>query len=403
MSGVLSGKRITVGVTGGIGAYKAAELVSRFREEGATVRVVMTHAAQEFIRPLTFEVLAGNPVYTGLFGGTDPLPHITLARESDLLVVYPATAHLIVQAVGGLAGDLLTALLLAFTGPIVLCPAMNSQMFASPVVQENLKRLASRGYLIVPPETGRLACGETGPGRLPPPEVVLEFIRGALVPKDFAGLRVLVTAGPTWEALDPVRYFTNRSSGKMGYALARAARDRGAEVTLVSGPTALSPPPGVSLVFVETALEMREAVLSAFEVADVVIMAAAVSDYRPAKVAETKIKKESIPFAVNLVPNPDILEELGKLKGQRLLVGFAAETGDLVAQARAKAAKKNLDLVVANDVRQEGAGFGVDTNVVLLVFRDGHFLELPKMDKYAVAHHILDAVKELREGKVGRG
>ncbi|MGQ9512388.1 bifunctional phosphopantothenoylcysteine decarboxylase/phosphopantothenate--cysteine ligase CoaBC [Thermodesulfitimonas sp.] len=400
---LLEGKRITVGVTGGIGAYKAAELVSRLRDEGAGVRVVMTHTAQEFISPLTLQVLSGGTVYTGLFEGADPLPHITLARESDLLVIYPATAHFIGQAAWGLASDLLTTLLLAFEGPVVICPAMNARMYASSPVQENLRRLAARGYIIVLPETGRLACGETGPGRLPPPETAVEFIRGALVPKDMAGIGVLVTAGPTREAIDPVRYLTNRSSGKMGYAVARAARDRGARVTLISGPTTLPPPPGIAFKAVETALEMREAVLEAFGAADVVVMAAAVSDYRPAIFSQEKIKKGTISLSLELVPNPDILEELGRVKGKRLLVGFAAETGDLVAHAQAKALKKNLDLVVANDVRQEGAGFAVDTNVVSLVFRDGQFLELPKVDKYAVAHRILDAVLELREDKVGRG
>lgn len=399
----LTGKRITIGVTGGIGAYKAAELISRLREEGAVVRVVMTRAAQEFIRPLTLQVLSGGAVYTGLFEGADPLPHITLARESDLLVIYPATAHFVGQAAWGLASDLLTTLLLGFEGPVVLCPAMNARMYTSPPVQENLRRLVARGYVVVPPETGRLACGETGPGRLPPPDVAVEFIRGALVQKDMAGLGVLVTAGPTREALDPVRYLTNRSSGKMGYAVARAARDRGARVTLISGPTALPPPPGISFKAVETAIEMREAVLEAFGAADVVVMAAAVSDYRPAIVSREKIKKGAVPVTLDLVPNPDILEELGRIKGKQLLVGFAAETGDLVAQAQAKALKKNLDLVVANDVRQEGAGFAVDTNVVSLVFRDGQFLELPKMEKYAVAHRILDAVLELREDRVERG
>lgn len=400
---VLDGKKVVVGVTGGIGAYKAAELVSRLREDGAAVRVVMTRAAQKFIRPLTFRVLAGGEVYTGLFSSVDPLPHITLARESDLLVVYPATAHFLGQVAWGLASDLLTTLLLAFDGPVVVCPAMNMRMYQSIPVQENLRRLKDRGYVVVPPETGRLACGEVGPGRLPPPETVVDYVRGALVRKDMEGWRVVVTAGPTREPLDPVRYLTNRSSGKMGYAVARAARDRGARVTLISGPTHLPVPPGVTFKRVETALAMREAVLSAFATADAVIMAAAVSDYRPSFVLSEKLQKGEAPLTLNLVPNPDILAELGKMKGERLLVGFAAETGDLVARARAKLQKKNLDLVVANDVRQEGAGFEADTNIVCLVFRDGQFLELPKMSKYAVAHRILDALVELREGKVGRG
>jgi len=399
---MLSEKKVIVGVTGGIAAYKAADLVSCLRSEGASVRVVLTRGAQEFIRPLTFKALSGHDVYHTLFGGPDPLPHITLADKGDVLVVYPATANFIGQAASGLAPDLLTTLLLAFKGPVLICPAMNTRMYTSTVVQTNLRLLEERGLVIVPPETGRLACGETGPGRLPPPDTVMEMIRGALLKKDLGGLTFLVTAGPTREPLDPVRYLTNRSSGKMGYAVARAARDRGARVILISGPTALTEPPGVSVVKVTTALEMRRAVLERFDTADVVVMGAAVSDYRPKGVREEKLKKGEPEITVTFTENPDILAELGKNKRHQLLVGFAAETGEIPVHARKKLEAKNLDLVVANDICQEGGGFEADTNTVCLAFRDGRFFDLPTMSKYLVAHRVIDAVLELREEETGR-
>lgn len=400
---MLNGKQVIVGVTGGIAAYKAPDLVSCLRSEGASVQVVLTRGAQEFVRPLTFKALTGNDVHTDLFGGFDPLPHITLAEKGDILVVYPATANFIGHAASGLAPDLLTTLLLAFKGPVLICPAMNTKMYTSAIVQTNLRLLAERGLVIAPPEAGRLACGEIGPGRLISPETVVEMIRGALLPKDLNGLTFLVTAGPTRESLDPVRYITNRSSGKMGYALARAARDRGARVVLVSGPTALNDPPGVSFARVNTAVEMRRAVLEHFDKADVVVMCAAVSDYRPKEVRQEKLKKGDAEITVTFTENPDILAELGKNKQHQLLVGFAAETGDILLYARAKLEAKNLDLVVANDVRQQGAGFEADTNTVCLAFRDGRFLELPTMSKYLVSHHIIDAVLELRGEKTARG
>ncbi|MEW6172170.1 MAG: bifunctional phosphopantothenoylcysteine decarboxylase/phosphopantothenate--cysteine ligase CoaBC [Bacillota bacterium] len=394
---MLNGRKIVVGVTGGIAAYKAAELVSRLRQDGAAVPVVLTDAAQEFIRPLVFEALTGQDVFTGLFGGRKPLPHITLASESDLLVIYPATANVIGQAACGLAPDLLTTLLLAFKGPVIFCPAMNSKMYENPALQENIRRLEDRGYIIISPETGRLACGETGAGRLAPVTTVLETIRGVLAPKDFKGFNFLVTAGPTREHLDPVRYITNRSSGKMGYAIARAARDRGARVVLVSGPTSLEKPAGISCIDINTALEMREAVLSHFDASDVVIMCAAVSDYRPADLSTHKIKKGNAELTVKFTLNPDILVELGSHKRQQILVGFAAETEKVLDHARTKLQAKNLDLIVANDIGRKGAGFESDTNVVGLVFRDGRFIELPMMDKFLVAHRLLDVILDLRQ------
>ncbi|MEW6446993.1 MAG: bifunctional phosphopantothenoylcysteine decarboxylase/phosphopantothenate--cysteine ligase CoaBC [Bacillota bacterium] len=400
---MLSGKQVIVGVTGGIAAYKAAELVSCLHSEGASVQVVLTRGAQEFVRPLTFKALSGNEVYTDLFNGLDPLPHVSLAGKGDLLVVYPATANFIGQAACGLAPDLLTTLLLAFKGPVIICPAMNTKMYTSIAVQANLRLLEERGFTILPPETGRLACGETGPGRLPAPARVVEMVRGALLVKDLKGLNFLVTAGPTREPIDPVRYITNRSSGKMGYAVARAARDRGACVVLISGPTALPEPPGVSFARVGTALEMRRAVLEHFDAADVVVMCAAVSDYRPKEVRQEKLKKSGEEITVTFTENPDILAELGNNKRHQLLVGFAAETGQILLNARKKLEAKNLDLVIANDIRQEGSGFEADTNTVCLAFRDGRFLELPTMSKYLVAHHIIDAVLELRGEKMAHG
>ncbi|MCL6559285.1 MAG: bifunctional phosphopantothenoylcysteine decarboxylase/phosphopantothenate--cysteine ligase CoaBC, partial [Firmicutes bacterium] len=271
-----------------------------------------------------------------------------------------------------------------------------TRMFTNPAVQANLSKLGAYGYIIVQPETGRLACGEVGPGRLPAAATVLEVIRGALVPKDLDGLTFLVTAGPTREPIDPVRYLSNRSSGKMGYAVARAARDRGARVVLVSGPTALTKPFGVSCVDVNTAVEMREAVLEHFPPADVVVMCAAVSDYRPKNILEQKIKKERQEFIQEFIPNPDILEELGRLKQNQLLIGFAAETENILDNARTKLEAKNLDFIVVNDVAQEGAGFEADTNIVKILFRDGRFLELPRMDKYQVAQRLMDVISAMR-------
>ncbi len=396
MNAVLVKKRILVGVTGGIAAYKAAELVSLLCASGATVTVVLTEAACQFIRPLTFKALSGNEVYTGLFEGHDPLPHITAAKENDLLVVYPATANFIGHTAAGLATDLLTTTVLGFKGPVVISPSMNSRMFDNAAVQQNLARLQEYGYVIIPPESGRLACGEVGQGRLPSPGAVLEVIRGALVPKDLKGLKFLVTAGPTREPLDPVRYVSNRSSGKMGYALARAARDRGAQVVLINGPTSLDKPPGVSCVGVRTALEMRDAALEYFEAADVVIMCAAVSDYRAKFPSPNKVKKGSEEIVLEFIKNPDILEELGRLKRHQLLVGFAAEDDNILEHARRKLEAKNLDMVVANLIAQEGAGFEADTNIVKVLFRDGRFLELPRMDKYEVAQRLMDMVLDMR-------
>ncbi|NHM25642.1 bifunctional phosphopantothenoylcysteine decarboxylase/phosphopantothenate--cysteine ligase CoaBC [Desulfofundulus sp. TPOSR] len=397
---MLADRSVILGVTGGIAAYKAAELASALVKAGALVDVVMTQAAQEFVRPLTFAALTGRPVHTDLFnppaGGA--IPHIELATRADLVVIAPATANILAKLAHGLADDLLSSLVLAVTCPVLLCPAMNACMYAHPAVQANLKRLVEMGYHILEPEAGRLACGVEGRGRLPAPEVILEHIKGLISsPGDFGGIKVLVTAGGTREPLDPVRYISNRSSGKMGYALAAAAIQRGAAVTLVSAPTSLDPPAGAELVSVETARQMYQAVMERFSTQDVVIKAAAVADYRPKIVADQKIKKSEGTLILELEKNPDILYELGQRKEpHQTLVGFAAETEDLEANAQQKLRKKNLDLLVANDVTQPGAGFGADTNIVKLFYRDGRTQSLPVMDKKTLAHRILDAVIELR-------
>ncbi|MDQ0285789.1 phosphopantothenoylcysteine decarboxylase/phosphopantothenate--cysteine ligase [Desulfofundulus luciae] len=397
---MLEGKSVILGVTGGIAAYKAAELASALVKAGALVDVVMTQAAQEFVRPLTFAALTGRPVHTALFGppAGGAIPHIELATRADLVVIAPATANILAKLAHGLADDLLSSLVLAATCPVLLCPAMNASMYAHPAVQANLKRLVGMGYHVLEPEVGRLACGVEGRGRMPAPEVILGHIKGLFsLPDDLGGLKVLVTAGGTREPLDPVRYISNRSSGKMGYALAAAAIQRGAVVTLVSAPTSLDPPAGVELVSVETARQMYEAVMERFSTQDVVIKAAAVADYRPKIVAGQKIKKTGETLILELEINPDILYELGQRKEpHQTLVGFAAETEDLEANALQKLRKKNLDLLVANDVTQPGAGFGTDTNIVKLFYRDGRVQSLPVMDKKTLAHRILDAVVELR-------
>ncbi|MFZ5901091.1 MAG: bifunctional phosphopantothenoylcysteine decarboxylase/phosphopantothenate--cysteine ligase CoaBC [Bacillota bacterium] len=402
---VLAGRRIVLGVTGGIAAYKAAELVGRMTKDGADVRVIMTRSAQKFISPLTLSTLSGHPVSTDLFGpGGESVPHIDLAREADLLVLAPATANVIGKIAAGIADDLLTTVVLACTAPVLVCPAMNCRMFRNPIVQMNIEKLKGLGFHFVPPESGRLACGEEGPGRLASVDKILAAAGDLLnARRDFAGCRVLVTAGPTREPLDPVRFLSNRSSGRMGYAVAAAAAERGAGVVLVSGPTALAPPAGVTLVQVTTAREMLEAVLGHFPQSDVVIKAAAVADYRPRAESVQKIKKSAGELRLELERNPDILAELGRRKGRQILVGFAAETEAAEENAMLKARAKGADFIVANDVTAPGAGFDVTTNVVSLVYPDGRVVRLPQMDKKAVAHHILDAVAELRRGGAGHG
>jgi phosphopantothenoylcysteine decarboxylase / phosphopantothenate---cysteine ligase len=396
---MLADKKIVLGVTGGIAAYKAAELVRQLVRARARVHVVMTRSAREFVTPLTFQTLSGNPVSTELFNllSESEIGHISLADRADILVIAPATANIIAKIAAGLADDLLSTVVLATRAPVLLAPAMNVHMWANPVCRENIRKLRERGFFFADPEAGELACGYEGQGRLAEIPAIFEEIRTVLAPKDLAGKTLLVTAGPTEEDLDPVRFLSNRSSGKMGYALAEAARRRGAEVILVSGPTLLPPPAKVKLVPVRSAREMKEAVLHHLEKASVLIMAAAVSDYRPGRAAAQKIKKNAGPAVLELEPNPDILLEAGRRKGGRILVGFAAETERLLKNAGEKLAKKNLDLVVANDVSLPGAGFRADTNLAVLIGRSGRPEKLPLMSKAELADRILDRVLRLKK------
>lgn len=392
---MLRGKTVILGVCGGIAAYKAVELVSRLVKLGAEVHVIMTEAAAEFVTPLTFREISGRPVHTTMW--TEPktwnVEHIALARRADLFVIAPATANILGKLANGIADDFLSTTVMATPAPVLLVPAMNSNMYLNPATQDNLKTLQLRGFHLMEPQSGLLACGTEGIGRLPEPlEIVERILAHFHTAHSLKGYRVLVTAGGTREAIDPVRYIGNRSSGKMGYALAAAASERGASVKLVSGPVSLSAPPGVTLISVESALEMRKAVLAAFPDTDIVIKAAAVADYRPEAVADQKIKKSSDLLTLTLTKNPDILAELGKLKTTQFLVGFAAETQELDAHATQKLRKKNLDMLVANDVTKAGAGFDSDTNIVKLFSSDGTVEELSKMSKTELGRVILDRI-----------
>jgi len=397
--------RITLGVTGGVAAYKAAELVRRLQQEGFSVQVVMTRGAREFVTPLTFAALSGQKVITDLFaeasGGEanldSAIEHIAVAQRTDLLVVAPATADILAKFARGIADDFLTTLYLATTAPVVLAPAMNVNMWNHAATQQNVETLRARGTKVVSPDEGYLACGMTGPGRLAGQEEIIAAVREALhAQRDLEGETVLVTAGPTCEDLDPVRYLTNRSSGKMGYAVAEAAARRGAKVLLVSGPTSLEPPAGVERVSVRTAEEMHRAVTGRFAECSIAILAAAVADYRPMEKQPQKIKRSKASLTVQLEQTRDILAEVAKVKGERLVVGFAAETDHVAENARKKLTAKNADLIVANDVTTEGAGFDLDTNVVTLFARDGRDLPLPRMTKTEAAQRILDEVVRLR-------
>ena len=392
----LSGKTIVVGVTGSIAAFKAAEIVSQLTQRGAEVQVVMTANAARFITPLTLSTLAGQAVASDMFtevAGWE-LEHISMADAADLVLIAPATANIIGKITNGIADDLLTCVVMATRAPVMIAPAMNQNMLENPITEANLAKLADLGYRIIESEVGRLASGAQGKGRLASIETILARVEAELLPEpDLAGIKAVVTAGPTREAIDPVRFISNRSSGKMGYALAQVAQQRGAEVTLATGPTSLDDPEGVKMVKVETAQEMSKAVLGRAKEADVVVGAAAVVDYAPSRVSESKIKKGQGPLDLQLSTTPDILAELGKRKGRRILVGFAAETEQLVENARKKLASKHLDLIVANDVSLPGIGFGSDENAATLVFADGKVKELPRMSKQAMAGEIWDAIK----------
>ncbi|MFQ5840242.1 MAG: bifunctional phosphopantothenoylcysteine decarboxylase/phosphopantothenate--cysteine ligase CoaBC [Candidatus Methylomirabilales bacterium] len=394
------GRAILLGVTGSIAAYKGVELLRELTGRGAEVRVVMTEAATRFVAPLTFATLSRHPVLLDPFRLDDDqtIAHVKAAERADLLLVAPATAHTIAKFAHGLADDLLTNLYLAARCPVLLAPAMDYAMYGHPSVRENLDQLRRRGVWVVDPGVGPLASGLQGEGRLADLPVILAAVEALLGRPggDLAGERILVSAGPTQEAMDPVRMVTNRSSGKMGFALAEAAARRGAQVTLVTGPVGLPTPAGVTRIEVRTALEMREALLAHFGDSTCVLMAAAIADYRPADPSPQKLKKRSEVLAVELVRNPDILEELGRQKGSRILVGFAAESENLLGHAREKLRKKNLDLIVANDITEGQAGFAVDTNQVTLLLRDGTTDKLPLLSKGVVADLILDRLQTLR-------
>lgn len=389
--------KVLLGVGGGIAAYKAAELARLLMQDGHEVQVIMTKAAEEFVRPLTFAALTGRKVLTDLFAVEDAIEHISVAQAHEMLVVAPATADLMAKFAHGLADDFLSTLYLAFTGRVVIAPAMNVNMWQHPATQANLETLRRRGHSIVEPAAGYLACGMSGPGRLAEPETIALTVRGERRSRrDLEGLSVLITAGPTQEPLDPVRFLSNRSSGKMGYALAEAAEARGARVTLVSGPVHLPPPRDVDVVAVRTAIEMRDAVLARLEGVDIVIKSAAVADFHVSKVPDQKVKKTAARVSLELDPTPDILAELGRKKGDWLLVGFAAETQNLVQEARRKLETKNCDMVVGNLVGGSDTGFESDLNEVTLVLRTGETITLPQAPKREIADRILDEAVKLR-------
>ncbi|HSA93212.1 MAG TPA: bifunctional phosphopantothenoylcysteine decarboxylase/phosphopantothenate--cysteine ligase CoaBC [Terriglobales bacterium] len=395
--------KVVLGVSGGIAAYKAAEVVRLLQERGLRVQVVMTRAAQEFVRPLTFAALSGEKVITDMFGaGTEEpnidsaVEHIAVAQSADALLVAPATADILAKFANGQADDFLTTLFLATTAPVVVAPAMNVNMWEHPATRANVEKLRERGVRVVEPDSGYLACGMVGPGRLAANETIVTAVLEALgaVP-DLTGETVLVTAGPTREPIDPVRFLSNRSSGRMGYALAEAALRRGARVILVTGPVALDPPSGADVVRVETAAEMRAAVLERFAESTIVIKCAAVSDYRPKQVAAEKIKRSG-DLSLELTPTADILAELGRSRTSQVLVGFAAETSDALENARRKLESKAVDVIVVNDVSRPGVGFDSERNAVSILGAD-HQVDVPETSKWEVAHRVLDAVVRLKQ------
>jgi phosphopantothenoylcysteine decarboxylase/phosphopantothenate--cysteine ligase len=391
---MLKDKKIIVGISGGIAAYKACEIVRRLKKLDAQVIVVMTASAQKFITPLTLETLSGNEVVTEMFPEKKVVGvrHVNLAQWADLILIAPATANVIGKIKSGIADDILTTVVISTKSPVMFAPAMNVNMWENPIFQENLEYLKNKGYQFIEPETGDLACG-AGKGRLPEPEVIVDWVVKRLTGKrDLEGKSILVTAGRTQEPLDPIRYISNRSSGKMGYALAQAAKRRGAKVTLISGPSALAAPPEVDLVKVETAKEMHSAVKTNFTKADALIMAAAVADFVPSRTASEKIKKSAGEISLKFKPAVDVLKEMGKRKGKRIVVGFSLETEEEIRNSKKKLSEKNLDLIVVNNPNLPGAGFEVDTNLVTLIDKNGKATPLPLLPKSEVAEKILDRV-----------
>ena len=396
-------KTVVLGVSGGIAAYKACDVVSRLRKENIQVNVIMTKHATEFVSALTFQSISQNPVAVEMFEPVTnwDIEHISLAKKADIFLIAPATANVIGKIANGIADDMLSTTVMATKAPVVIAPAMNTNMYENPVTQANIQKLKDLGYIFIEPGYGRLACGDLGPGKLAEPDLIVENIKFLLNKTDeLKGKNVLVTAGPTQEAIDPVRYITNKSTGKMGYALAYQAALMGAKVTLVTGPTNLEIPFGISEVIkVKSAEQMYEAVTSSFDEMDIVIKSAAVADYKPKNISDSKIKKSDSDLVLELDRNKDILFELGKLKTKQVLVGFAAETDDLIANAQKKLAKKNLDFIVANDLKQEGAGFAGDTNIVKLLFADGNIEELPIMTKNQLSKEIYDKIIYIMHNK----
>ena len=396
---MLKDKTVVIGVSGGIAVYKTLDVVSRLRKLGVNVNVIMTKSATEFVTPLSFQSLSQNYVVCDMF--EDPktwdVEHISLAKRADVFLIAPATANVIGKIANGIADDMLTTTVMATKAKVLIAPAMNTNMYENPILQRNINKLKELGYNFVEPESGRLACGDTGKGKLASPETIVdEVVKLLSKDQDLKGKSIIVTAGPTVESIDPMRYITNRSTGKMGYSIAKEAIERGADVTLITGPTNLTPPQNLKkLVKIESAKDMYEAVLENLDENDVVIKSAAVADYKPKNYSNKKIKKSDDDLVIELDRNKDIAQEIGKIKNNKILVGFAAETNDLIENASLKIKKKNLDFIVANDLTKEGAGFGVDTNIVKIIDKEGNITEYPKMKKEEVANIILDKIKEL--------
>ncbi len=390
-------KNVVIGVTGGIAAYKALDVISKLKKNGFEVDVIMTESAKEFISPLTFQILSQNMVNSDMF--CEPkaweIKHISLAKKADLVLIVPATANIIGKVAHGIADDLLSTTIMATKAPVVFAPAMNTNMYENSIVQDNMGKLIKFGYKFIYPASGRLACGDEGEGKLADVELISQFVQSMLYDtKDLEGKKVLVTAGPTIASIDPVRYITNRSSGKMGYAIAEEARDRGAEVTLVAGDTFIKAPVGVNIIHVKTNEEMLEKVLNNFDKQDIVIKAAAVSDYKPKNYSDIKIKKAEDEFNLTLVKDNDILKKLGTLKKKQILIGFAAESNDLMQNAQKKLQVKNLDYIVANDITDSDTGFASDSNKVTILCKDGTKIVLEKMPKRQVARKLFDLINK---------
>ncbi|CED94557.1 bifunctional phosphopantothenoylcysteine decarboxylase/phosphopantothenate--cysteine ligase CoaBC [Romboutsia ilealis] len=396
---MLKNKTVVIGVSGGIAVYKTLDVISRLRKLGVNVNVIMTKSATEFVTPLSFQSLSQNYVVCDMF--EDPktwdVEHVSLAKRADVFLIAPATANVIGKIANGIADDMLTTTVMATKAKVLIAPAMNTNMYENPILQRNINTLKELGYNFVEPESGRLACGDTGKGKLASPEIIVdEVVKLLSKEQDLKGKSIIVTAGPTVESIDPMRYITNRSTGKMGYSIAKEAIERGADVTLITGPTNLTPPQNLKkLVKIESAKDMYEAVLENLDGNDVVIKSAAVADYKPKNYSNKKIKKSDDDLIIELDRNKDIAQEIGKIKNNKILVGFAAETNDLIENASLKIKKKNLDFIVANDLTKEGAGFGVDTNIVKIIDKEGNITEYPKMKKEEVANIILDKIKEL--------